>query len=157
MTQMTATASDSSEFDDLDALLTEHALPPRTVKLGGRAFTVRRDLTGEEVLRYWWLAHNRKDIEALSIVVGENDAVYMDEMLKPLPMPKMQVVLGKIMRLAGLLPRDDINGSDKHPMAGDWPRGDNGSPVENTAFMMRAAMNRAEQHFAGEGGSNGEA
>lgn len=106
------------DFDDLDALLADRALEPRKVKLGGRTFSVRRDLTGEEVLRYWSLARQRKDIEALAIMVGDDDAVELNQIIDPLPMAKMQVVLGKIMRLAGLLPPEQAD-DDKEKESGE--------------------------------------
>lgn len=95
---------------DLDALLAERSLDPKPVKLKGKTYMVRRDLTGQEVADYFKLvrASEDRDVEALSILVGD-EAVGLNEALNALPQQHMQLAVQKVMAVAGLI----TEGSDE--------------------------------------------
>jgi hypothetical protein len=87
---------------DLDVELDALDLSPRPIKLGGTTYTVRRDLTGKEIAKYWDLVKKQKDTEALALLVGD-DAVALNTVLEKLPQQRMQLAVQRIMQTAGLL------------------------------------------------------
>lgn len=58
------------EIDLADAF-EEIDVSPKPVKLGGRTYLVRRDLTSAEVEKFWKLAGQKDDAAALEVLVVE--------------------------------------------------------------------------------------
>lgn len=101
---MTQGASNNiSTIHDLDALLAKRILKPKSVRLAGHVYSVRTDLTGEEVVRYFALADQKKDEEALALIVGARDAKKLNGVLTGLPRDHMNAVVQEIMVLAGVV------------------------------------------------------
>ncbi|RTL65906.1 MAG: hypothetical protein EKK42_20385 [Pseudonocardiaceae bacterium] len=92
-----------SDMMDLDAQLDQIDVAPKTVKLGGQHFTVRRDLTQVEAARYFELVNSQSDVDALSILVGGADGARLNALLEALPRPRMTTAVQQLMRIAGLL------------------------------------------------------
>lgn len=105
---------------DLDALLAARSLRPKRVKLMGETYTVRRDLGSEQVVEYFKLVHQGKNLEALAMIVGgEDEAKRMNAALDPLPQEHINTVLNRIMRVAGLLRRDPADEQDDQAEQGE--------------------------------------
>lgn len=76
------------EVVDLDALFTERDLKPTPLKLGGKTYEIRTDLTTSEVnefLKHWRSSAAGSDVAALSILVGKRDAIMLEKALNKLP------------------------------------------------------------------------
>lgn len=102
---MTQGASNNSTMfvHNLDALLAKRLLKPKPVRLAGHVYSVRTDLTGAEVVKYFALADEKKDEEALALVVGAKDAKKLNGVLAGLPRDHMNAVVQEIMVLAGIV------------------------------------------------------
>lgn len=96
-------SNDTASIYDLDALLAKRILKPKAVRLAGHIYQVRTDLTGAEVVKYFALADEKKDEEALALVVGAKDAARLNGILADLPRDHMNAVVQEIMVLAGLV------------------------------------------------------
>lgn len=92
----------TNEVIDLDALLASRSLDPVPVKLGGKTYMVRRDLTGTEAAQYYTLINEGKDVDALALLVS-NAPVMLNKALEKLPRQHMILVVQKMMEAAGLL------------------------------------------------------
>lgn len=88
---------------DFDKLLAGRLLEPKSVKLAGHVYTVRTDLTGAEVTRYFALANEKKDEEALALIVGTKDAKKLNGVLNGLPRDHMNLVVQELMVTAGIV------------------------------------------------------
>lgn len=86
---------------DLDALLSQHSLDPKPIRLGGKTYQIRRDLTGVEVTEYWKLVRDGKDVEALGLIASA--PAMLNKALERLPYEHMKLALQKIMEAAGLV------------------------------------------------------
>lgn len=82
------------------------ALSPKPVRIFGREWTIRREWTAAEVVRYWILADSRKEVEAAALLVGGEDAEEFARIISALPQELMLGKLRKLLRIAGLLTRD---------------------------------------------------
>lgn len=91
----------SNEFN-LDAVVDSVDVSPASVTLQGNTFTVRRDLTGPEILRYWQFVQEGDDVAALSILVGSADGPRLNSLVEALPQKRMVLVIRKVMDIAGL-------------------------------------------------------
>lgn len=100
MTQGTPT-----EAFDFDTLFAARSLAPKPAKLMGVEFTVRRDLTPEEVIEYWRLMRQSQVLDATALLVGEQDAVRLDDVLSALPAEHIRTFMDRLQRIAGVLPR----------------------------------------------------
>lgn len=98
---------------DLDALLATRMLEPKPVKLGGYTYSVRTDLTGAEVTKYFALASEKKDVEGLTLLVGR-DAKKLNAALEKLPHAHMVLVVQEFMVAAGI-----VNGVSQADSAGE--------------------------------------
>ena len=100
---------------DLDAELDSIDLAPVPMKIGGKVYEIRRDLTGQEIADYYRLAdessaaekpstRSAKQIEALSLLlVTGADAAALSAILDALPQQRMVVAVRRIMATAGLV------------------------------------------------------
>lgn len=92
---------------DLDALLAKRLLTPAPVTLGGHTYQVRTDLTPAEATEYLRLAAARRDVEAFTLLVGE-DGQRLNDALDALPVQHLGLAVRAIMRasvvLAGNIP-----------------------------------------------------
>lgn len=86
------------EVVDLDALLVERSLEPVPMKLGGKTFKVRTDLTGEECTQFIKLVNDEKDLEAFTILVGKRDAVVLNNLMDKMPREHAALVSSHLMR-----------------------------------------------------------
>ncbi|WHT21021.1 hypothetical protein N8J89_08120 [Crossiella sp. CA-258035] len=103
-----------SNVIDLDALLAKRLLKPVPTVLGGHTYQVRTDLTGAEITEYFSLTGEGKDVEALTLLVGADDAERLNTALADLPQAHMTLVVRKIMTSAGVIrgvPEDADEGS----------------------------------------------
>jgi hypothetical protein len=94
---------------DLDQLLEDRALEPARIKVGGKVYQVRRDLTSAEVAEFYKLAAENKDVDALAILV-KSAPVMLNKTLERLPVVHMKLVLQKFMEAAGLIPSSEDSG-----------------------------------------------
>lgn len=97
---------------DLDALLATRELTPVPVKLGGKTYMVRRDLTGTEAAEFFKLSQDGKDVDALAILVT-NAPVMLNKTLEKLPRQHMVLVVQKMMEAAGLIPAGSTEGESQ--------------------------------------------
>ncbi|GAA3877780.1 hypothetical protein GCM10022243_48130 [Saccharothrix violaceirubra] len=81
-------------------------LAPIEVSVFGRVWTVRREWTPADAMRYWVLAHRRKDAEAMALLVGDGDAAAFAEIIAAVPLERSQGKLRRLLKIAGLLARD---------------------------------------------------
>lgn len=86
---------------DLDALLAEHKLDPVPVKLKGKTYKVRRDLTGAQVAQCWKLINEGNDTDALAMLVSS--PVVLNTVLEKLPQQHYRLAVQKILAAAGLI------------------------------------------------------
>jgi hypothetical protein len=93
---------------DLDGELAEIDLSPVTVKLGGRKYKIRRDLTGKEVLEFWQLLVKLDDAAAFSILVGPEDGPQLNEHLDSLPQKRRTKATRRLTILAELRTEADF-------------------------------------------------
>lgn len=91
---------------DLDDGLNPIPLKPKTVRVFGREWTIRRDWTAADVVQYWVLATEHKDVDAAVMLVGEKDGPEFAKISLSLPPEMVALKLRKICKIAGLLPRD---------------------------------------------------
>lgn len=87
---------------DLDAMLFQRSTKPATVRLSGRDFELRRDLSAEEVVQCWVLFGEGKDDAAWKVLLGEEDGPALNKMIQSLPQQMYQHVLRKLLATAGL-------------------------------------------------------
>jgi hypothetical protein len=111
---MTQGAQNNGSPLDLDALLATRMLEPKPVKLDGHVYSVRTDLTGAEVTKYFALANDKKDVEGLAILVGARDAKKLNGVLEKLPRAHMVLVVNELMVAAGI-----VNGVSQADSAGE--------------------------------------
>lgn len=67
-----------ASIEDLDAMLANHALAPTVIRLGGADYTIRTDLTANDVQMFLDLMGAQNSAQALTILVGtkaERDAL----------------------------------------------------------------------------------
>lgn len=94
------------EVVDLDALIVERSLEPTPVKLRGKVYNVRTDLTTAEVndfLKYWRSSEDGDDVSALAILVGKRDAVALERELKKLPHEHQAYASAEVLRASRVL------------------------------------------------------
>lgn len=101
---------------DLDALLATRMLEPKPVKLGGYTYSVRTNLSGAEVTKYFALANEKKDVEGLALLVGLRDAKKLHAALEKLPHAHMVLVVQEFMVAAGI-----VNGVSQADAEGESP------------------------------------
>lgn len=87
---------------DLDALIAARSLDPVPVKLGGKTYMVRTDLTGTEAAKFFKLSNEGKDVDALKMIVP-SAAVDLNKVLEKLPRTHMIMVVQKLIQAAGLV------------------------------------------------------
>lgn len=93
---------------DLDALVVSRSLEPQTIRLGGREWTLKRDFTAAEVVKFWQLVDKSKSTaEAMSMLVGEKDGPDFAALVLALPTETGAPVLRRIYQAAGVLRRPD--------------------------------------------------
>jgi hypothetical protein len=92
---------------DLDALVVSRSLDPQTIRLGGREWTLKRDLTAEQVVQFWLLINRNKMRDAVALLVGEADADAFTEIALALPSETGTPVVRRIYQAAGVLRRPD--------------------------------------------------
>lgn len=63
--------NDGTDVLDLDAMLADRSVKPRTIRFAGREWKVRTDLTGEEVVRFWSHIAKSQDEAGISILLGD--------------------------------------------------------------------------------------
>lgn len=88
---------------DLDALLAAAVLEPAPLTLAGKTYMVRTDLTGGEVLLYVKLTNAGKQLEALSLLIGADDAVALQAYIESLPRLHQRIVNSELMRASRAL------------------------------------------------------
>lgn len=99
-------AAVSDTVMDLDELLASRSLDPVPIRLGGKVYKVRRDLTSKEVAEFYKLAGEGNDVDALAILV-KTAPVMLNTALEKLPKVHMTMVLKKMMQAAELIPLED--------------------------------------------------
>jgi hypothetical protein len=98
------TAALAQDTLDLDALLAKRVLAPKPVKLAGKTYMVRTDLTGAEVTKYFELANEKKDVEGLALLlVGGKGAKEINALLEKLPREHMNIVVRELMVAAQIV------------------------------------------------------
>jgi hypothetical protein len=108
MAQGTQRSNRPTVLEDLDAMIISRALKPGKVRLGGRYWTIKRDFTAEQVLRFWALVDQPgKSAEAYSMLVGAKDAAEFAAIISATPQELINPPLRQLFRLAGLLKRAD--------------------------------------------------
>lgn len=87
----------------LDELFADVSIAPQAISLLGKSYTVRRDLTPNELVDYYGYVAKEADDEALKILVGNVDGPKLNKQLRSLPHQHMKVAMRKIMEVAGIL------------------------------------------------------
>lgn len=92
-----------SDVFNIDELIEALDVTPLPITLGAQEFTIRRDLTGPEIIKYWELVRTSKDADALGILVGKTDGPKLNKVLESLPQKRMVAATRKVMELAGIV------------------------------------------------------
>jgi hypothetical protein len=98
----TPTRAKSAGLIDLDAMLFQRSTTPATIRLGGKDFTLRRDLPGEEVVQFWAHIAASEDAKAYGVLVGEDDGQALHAMVRSLPADIFLHAYRQILEAAGL-------------------------------------------------------
>ena len=106
-------------IEDLDAMMTSRMLRPAKVKLAGREWTIKRDFTPDQIIKFFGLINDGDPAAALSMVVGAKNGTVLWDLLSPLPVEVVTPLLRRLYQRAGLLKRPA-------DMEGDEPEGDEG-------------------------------
>lgn len=101
MTTQAARKTNNSVID-LDSLLYQRSTKPATVRLGGRDFTMRRDLSAEEVVKYWAHVAKNEDAKAFALLVGEEEGETFNTMLRNVPADIYIYAYAQLMDAAGM-------------------------------------------------------
>lgn len=108
---MTQGSRSNNQIINLDDDLIEKRLAkPAKVFLVGREWTVRRDLTAEEIYAFWGNVTANKAGLALSALMGitEEEATELDKLLQQLPTPMYVRKIEQLIRVAGLKRGDEL-------------------------------------------------
>lgn len=104
MTQGSRTSNQIINLDD--DLIEKRLAKPAKVFLAGREWTVRRDLTAEEIYQFWGQVTSNKGEEALMILMGE-EAKGLDATLQKLPAAMYVRKIHQLIQVAGLKRGDE--------------------------------------------------
>lgn len=100
-------------IEDLDAMMTSRMLRPAKVKLAGREWTIKRDFTPDQILKFFGLIDKGGADEALGMVVGAKNGAVLWGLISPLPVEVVTPMLRRLYQLAGLLKRpSDMDKAD---------------------------------------------
>ena len=88
---------------DIDSLLADAVLEPAAITLGGKAYSVRTDLTSDEVSLFVALVNKGKHLEALTLLVGPDDAVTLQAHIQTLPRLHQRIANAEVMRASRAL------------------------------------------------------
>lgn len=106
-------------IEDLDVLMTSRMLRSGKVKLVGREWTIKRDFTPDQIIKFFSLIDGGDPGAALSMVVGAKNGPVLWGILTPLPAEVITPLLRRLYQLAGILKRPA-------DMEKDEPEGDEG-------------------------------
>lgn len=95
---------------NLDDLLGKIDVTPKPVRLGGRVYMVRRDLTAAEASTCIRLINEGKELEATALLVGD-DAVALDATISALPRQHQLVASQHLLQVAGIMAGGDLGES----------------------------------------------
>lgn len=104
MTQGSRTNNQIINLDD--DLIDKRLAKPAKVFLAGREWTVRRDLTGEEIYEFWGKITANEADAALTMLMGE-EAKGLDAKLQVLPGSMYVRKLQQLIAVAGLRRGDE--------------------------------------------------
>ncbi len=91
------------EVVDLDELFAERVLKPVPVKLGGKTYEVRTDLTSAEVNDFLAAYRAGNEVEAFAMIVGKRDAVTLEKTLAKLPLEHQATASAQFLRASRAL------------------------------------------------------
>jgi hypothetical protein len=104
---MTQGSRNNNQIINLDDDLIEKRLArPAKVFLAGREWTIRRDLTAEEIYTFWGKVSANEADEALAILMGE-EAKGLNETLLKLPAAMYVRKINQLIQVAGLRRGDE--------------------------------------------------
>lgn len=91
---------------DIDAMLNDMVLPPEPVRLGGKTYLIRTDMTSAEVREYNRLALSGKDSQAITLLLADGEkADEINAYLDTLPQAKLVRAVHELMFAAGIATR----------------------------------------------------
>jgi hypothetical protein len=92
-----------------DDLIEKRLAKPAKVFLAGKEWTVRRDLTAEEIYRFWGFATDSNAGEAWALLMGitVDEAKELDKMLQQLPRNMYVRKVNQLIGVAGLKRGDE--------------------------------------------------
>jgi hypothetical protein len=100
---------------DIDAMLIQRSTDPVIIRLGGREWLIRRDLTAEEVVNFWKLSDSNESVAAWALLTGDDESAQdLHATITPLPAEIFVNVSRQIIRAAGL----SITGTDLESAGG---------------------------------------
>jgi len=99
-----------------DDLIDQRLAKPQPIQLAGREFSVRRDLTAEEIYRFWGFVSVNDAGEALALLLSipVPEAKELDAILQGLPAVMYVKKIHKLTQVAGLK-----RGDEKEDTAGE--------------------------------------
>lgn len=104
---MTQGSRSSSQIINLDDdLISKRLARPAKVYLAGREWTIRRDLSSDEIYEFWSKVTANKGGDALSMLVGE-DATELDKKLQALPAAMYVRKINQVINISGLRRGDE--------------------------------------------------
>lgn len=107
---MTQGSRNNKQIINLDDDLIERRLArPAKVFLAGREWTVRRDLTAEEIYQFWGFVTSNNGGEALAMLMGitPDEGKSLDETLLRLPVKMYVRKIHQLIQVAGLKRGDE--------------------------------------------------
>jgi hypothetical protein len=92
-----------------DDLIEKRLAKPAKVFLAGKEWTVRRDLTAEEIYRFWGFVTDSNAGEAWALLMGitVDEAKELDKMLLQLPIKMYNRRVNQLVGVAGLKRGDE--------------------------------------------------
>lgn len=89
---------------DFDADLGELDLSPVSARIGGKVWKIRRDLSVDDVRRFWELAATKDDAACLGLLLGSpTQGAALNALLDKQPHVKQKQYLRKVMVTAGII------------------------------------------------------
>lgn len=89
---------------NLDDILGRIDVSPKPVRLAGRVYMVRRDMTSVEATQCLRLIQQDKELEATAMLLqSHDDAVALDAALRDLPHARRELASTHILRTAGIV------------------------------------------------------
>jgi len=91
---------------DTELLLGKRLARPAKVFLFGQEWTIRRDLSGAEVVEFWQKITANDGPAAMTLLIGDEGEVFSEKLLA-LPLKVYQRIFSRLLEIAGIRRGDE--------------------------------------------------